>query len=73
MTSTKDGIRKKIVHSNIQSLRSLLNTIETFLKETNKARVILDIAKWLFHLYFFLQITMQEGRVNIHMMDLPFM
>jgi hypothetical protein len=44
MTSTKDGIKKQIVHSNIRSLRSSLNTIKTFLKETNKARVILDIA-----------------------------
>ena len=73
MTSTKYGISKKIVHSKIRNLRSSLNTIKTFLKETNKARVILDIGRRLFHVDFFLQISMQEGGFNIHLMDLSFM
>jgi hypothetical protein len=33
MTSTKDGIKKQTFHSNIRSLRSLINTIKTFFKE----------------------------------------
>jgi hypothetical protein len=40
---------------------------------TNKARVILDIYRRLFHVDFFLQISMQKGGFNIRLMDLPFM
>ena len=73
MTSRKASIKKKVIHFGIPSSRSLLQTIKRFLKETNKARVILDIGMRLFHADFFLQIPMQEGRFNIHMMKLPFM
>ena len=73
MTSRKAVMKKKAVHFDIPSLRSLLKTIKRFPKATNKARVILDIARRLFHVDFFFQIAMQEGNFNIHLMDLPFM
>jgi hypothetical protein len=34
---------------------------------------LLDISRRLFHVDFFLQISMQEGGFNVHLMDLPFM
>ena len=73
MTSRKASIKKKAVHFGIPNLRSFLKTIKRFLKEKNKVGFILDISKMLFHVYFFLQISMQEGGFNIHLMDLPFM
>jgi hypothetical protein len=54
----KLGVKKKSFHFGILSSRSFLNTIKIFLKATNKARVILDIARRLFHVDFFLQIPM---------------
>jgi hypothetical protein len=72
MASRESGINKKAVHFGIPSSGSLLKTIKRFLKAPNKARVILNIARRLFHVYFFLQISMQEGGFNIHPMDLPF-
>jgi hypothetical protein len=73
MTSRKSVSRRKFVHFGIPSSGSFLKTIKRFLKVTNKARVILDIARRLFHVDLFLQIPMQEGGFNIHLMDLPFM
>jgi hypothetical protein len=73
MASRESGVNKKVVNFGIPSSRSLLKTIKRFLEATNKTRVILDIAKRLFHVYFFLQISIQEDRFNIHLMDLPFM
>jgi hypothetical protein len=73
MASREFGVNKKVVHFGIPSSGSLLKTIKRFLKVTNKARVILDITRRLFHVDFFLQISMQEGVFNIHLMDLPFM
>ena len=73
MTSRKFGDKKKDVHFGIPRSGSLIETIKRFLKVTNKAKVILDIARRLFHVDFFLQISMQEGGFNVHMMDLPFM
>jgi hypothetical protein len=73
MISRKVGIKKKVIHFGIPNSRSLLKTINIFLKVKNKARVILDIARRLFHVDLFLQILMQEGGFNIHPMDLPFM
>jgi hypothetical protein len=73
MTSRESSVNKKVVHFGIPSSGSLLKTIKRFLKATNKARVIMDIAMRLFHVDFFLQINVQEGRFNIHLMDLPFM
>jgi hypothetical protein len=73
MASREFGVNKKVVHFGISSSRSLLETIKRFLEATNKDRVILDITRRLFHVYFFFQITMQEGIFNIHLMDLPFM
>jgi hypothetical protein len=73
MESRESGVNKKVVHFGIPSSRSFLNTIKRFIKVTDKARVILDITKRLFHVDLFLQISMQEGRFNIHLMDLPFM
>jgi hypothetical protein len=73
MTSRKVDIKKKYIHFSISSSRSLLKTIKRFLKAENKAKVIMDIVRRLFHVYLFLQIPMQEGRFDIHFMDLPFM
>ena len=73
MTSRKSCVNKKDVHFGIPRSRSLLKTIKIFLKVKNKARVILDISKRVFHVYFLLEISMQEGIFNIHMMDLLFM
>jgi len=53
-------------------MRGLLKTIKIFLKVENKARVILDETKRLFHVDFFMQLPMQEGGFDIHLMDLPF-
>jgi hypothetical protein len=73
MASRESSSNKKVVHFGITRSGSLLETIKIFLKATNKDRVILDIARRLLHVDFFLQIPMQEGRFNIHLMDLPFM
>ena len=73
MTSRKYSVRKKFVHFGIPSSRSLLKTIKRFLKATNKARVIMDIERRLFHVDLLLQNPMQEGIFNIHMMGLLFM
>jgi hypothetical protein len=73
MESGKFSVNKKVVHFGIQRSGSLLKTIQIFLKGTNKARVIMEIARRLFHVYFLLQIPMQGGIFNIHLMDLPFM
>jgi hypothetical protein len=59
MASREFDANKKVVHFCIPSLGSLLKTIKRFLKATNEARVILDIAKRLFHANLFLQISMQ--------------
>ena len=72
-TSRKYNVKKKVVHFGIPSSRRFLNTIKRFLKVENKAEVILDIAWRLFHVYLFLQIPMQEGGFDIHLMDLLFM
>ena len=60
---------KKAIHFGIPRSGSLLETIKRFLEVTNKARVILDIPRRLFHVDFFLQIIVQEGGFNIHLMD----
>jgi hypothetical protein len=73
MASRESGVNKKVVHFGIRRSGSLLETIKRFLKEKNKARVILDIARRLFHVDFFFQIAMQEEGFNIHLTDLPFM
>jgi hypothetical protein len=73
MASRESSVNKKAIHFGIPSSGILINTIKRFLKATNKARVILDIAERLFHVDFFFQTTMQEGGFNIHLMDLPFM
>jgi hypothetical protein len=73
IASRKSNVKKKVVHFGIPSSRSLLKTIKTFLKVTNKARVIMDIARRLLHIDFFFHIPMQEDGFDIHMMDLPFM
>jgi hypothetical protein len=65
MASRESGVNKKVVHFGIPSSGSLLKTIKRFLKVTNKARVIMDISRRFFHVYFFLQISMQEGGFNI--------
>ena len=49
MASRESSDNKKAIHFCIPSLGSLLETIKRFLEVTNKARVILDIAKRLFH------------------------
>jgi hypothetical protein len=73
MTSRESSGNKKAIHFGIPSSGSLLETIKRFLEVTNKARVILDIARRLFHVDFFLKIFVQEGGFNIHLMDLQFM
>jgi hypothetical protein len=45
LASRESSGNKKVVHFGIPSSRSLLKTIKRFLKATNKARVILDIAR----------------------------
>jgi hypothetical protein len=66
MTSRKSIVKKKAIQFDIPRSRSFLKTIKRFLKATNKDGVILDLAMRLFHVYFFLQIPMQEGIFNIH-------
>jgi adenylate kinase family enzyme len=73
MASRKADVKKKVVYFGIPRSMSLLKTIKRFIKETNKARVIMYISRRLFHVYFFLQIPMQEGEFNIHLIELPFM
>jgi hypothetical protein len=73
MSSRESIGNKKAIHFGIPSSGSLLETIKSFLEVKNKARGILDIARRLFHVDFFLQISMQEGGFNIHLMDLSFM
>ena len=73
MTSRKTGVKEKAIHFGISGSRSLLKAMQGFLKATDRAGVILNIAKRLFLVNFFLQIPMQEGRLDIHLMDLPFM
>ena len=73
MTSRESSGNKKAIHFGITSSRRFLDTIKRFLKATNKARFILDIARRFFHVDFFLQIFMQEGEFNIHLTHLPFM
>ena len=55
MASRESSGNRKAIHFGIPSSRSLLETIKRFLEATNKDRVILDIARRLFHVYFFLQ------------------
>ena len=50
----------------------MLKTIKRFLKATDKARVIVDKTGRLFHVNFFMQVSMQEGGFDIHLMDFPF-
>jgi hypothetical protein len=73
MEFRKVSVNKKDDHFNIPSSGILINTINIFLKAKNKARFILDITKRFFHVDFFLQISMQECRFDIHLMDLPFL
>jgi hypothetical protein len=73
IASRESSVNKKDVHFGIPSSRSSLKTIKRFIKVTNKARFIMDISKRLFHVDFFFQIYMKEGRFNIHLMDLPLM
>ena len=53
-------------------MRGLLKTIKRLLKAENKARVIVDKTRRLFHVDFFMQVLMQEGGFGIHLMDFPF-
>ena len=53
-------------------MRGLLKAIKRFLKAINKARVILDKIRRLFHVDFFMKVSMQEGEFHIHLMNLPF-
>jgi hypothetical protein len=73
ITSRKFGVKKKDVHFSIPSSRILLETVDRFIKVAYKDGVILNISKRLFLAYLLLQIPMQEGRFNIHPMDLLFM
>jgi hypothetical protein len=73
MTSRGSGVNKKVVHVGIPSLGSLLKKTNIFLKGTNKDRVILDTTTRFLHVDLFFQIYVQEGGINIHLMDLPFM
>ena len=54
-------------------MRDLLKTIKRFFKVANKARVILDKTRRLFHVDLFMQVSMQEGGFDIHLMDFPFL
>ena len=48
MASRKTSVKEKVIHFGIPRSRSLLKAIYGFLKETNKARVILNISNRLF-------------------------
>ena len=71
MTLRKASILKKAIHFGIPSPRGLLETIKGFLKPKYKAGVCLYKSRRLFHIGFFMQVPMQEGRFNIHLMDFP--
>jgi hypothetical protein len=71
MTSRKSSVKKKVFHFGIPRSRSLLKTIKRFLQEENNDRVILDISKRFFHIYFLLQIPMKIRGFNIHLKYLP--
>jgi hypothetical protein len=58
ITSRKTNVKKKVVHFGIPNSRRLLRTINRFIKVKNKARVIQDISRRLFHVYFFFEIPM---------------
>jgi hypothetical protein len=73
MASRESSGSKKAINFGIPSSGRLLEIIKRFLEATNKARVILDISRRLFHVDLFLQISLQEGRFNIDLMDIPFM
>jgi hypothetical protein len=73
MASRKANVKKKVVHFGIPSSGICLKSIKIFLKEINKARVILDISMRFFHADLFFQIPVQEQKFCIHLMDLPFM
>ena len=49
MASRKTSVKEKAIHFDIPSSRILLKAIKGFIKETNKARVILNISRRLFH------------------------
>jgi hypothetical protein len=53
MESRESSGNKKAIHFGIPSSGSFLETINRFLEATNKARVILDITRRLFHVDFF--------------------
>jgi hypothetical protein len=72
ITSRKSSGYKKSIQFGIPRSGSLLETIKIFLEAKNKARIIFDIAMRLFHVDFFLQISMQGG-FNIDLLDLLFM
>lgn len=69
MTSRKASSQKKAIHFGIPSTSGLLKTIKRFLKATNKARVIVDKTRRLFHVNLFMQFSMEEDRFDIHLMD----
>jgi hypothetical protein len=73
MTSRESSGNKKIFHFGIPISEIFLKTIKIFLKAINKDRVILAIARRLFHVDFFLKLSMQEGVFYIHLMDLRIM
>jgi hypothetical protein len=50
MTSRKVGVKNKAIHFSIPIPRSLLKAIKRFLEEKNKARVIMNITRRLFHI-----------------------
>jgi hypothetical protein len=54
VTSREVGFKKKTIHFNMLSMSGLLKTIERFHKLQNKGGVIMNIAKRLFHIVFFL-------------------
>ena len=72
MESIESSGNKKVVHFGIPSSGILLETIKRFLEVTHKVRVILVISRRLFHVHFFLQISIKYGIFNFHLMDLPF-
>ena len=54
MASRKTSVKDKVIHFGIPRFRSLLKAIQGFLKETDKARVIMNISRRLFHVNFLL-------------------
>ena len=63
MASRKTSLKEKSIRFGIPSSRSLLKAIKGFLKGTDKARVILNISRRLFHVNGSTELSMHQMEV----------